>query len=108
MADYYARIKDVWRPLTYRKAIGTIKKKTAKITTYDEAIQLQWIGHRLAEKIQEIGLTNRLRRLDNAKLEPMILSYRHFSRCMTLASTRYIKGFKQATKLSMTSGLMAS
>ena len=70
MADYYARIKDIWRPLAYRKAIGTLKKQTAKITTYDEAIQLQWVGHRLAEKIQEIGLTNRLRRLDNAKLEP--------------------------------------
>jgi DNA polymerase IV len=70
MADYYTRIGDQWRPVAYRKAIGTLKKQSRKITSYEEAVQLQWIGHRIAEKIQEIALTNRLRRLDNVKLEP--------------------------------------
>jgi DNA polymerase IV len=70
MADYYNRTRDIWRVRAYRMAIGTFKKQDTKIATYEEAKTLPAIGHRLAEKIQEIVPTDRLRRLENALLEP--------------------------------------
>ena len=78
MADYYDRIKDRWRVYSYRKAIGTLKKQTRKISSYDEAYELLYIGERIAEKIEEIAKTNRLRRLDNVKLEPVDLILQQF------------------------------
>ena len=66
MADYYDRTKDRWRAFAYRKAIACLKRQTTKITTKAEALALPSIGARLADKIEEIVLTNRLRRLDNA------------------------------------------
>ncbi|KAI9051143.1 hypothetical protein LZ554_005245 [Drepanopeziza brunnea f. sp. 'monogermtubi'] len=70
MGAYYERIRDQWRTLAYRKAVGTLKKQSVKITRYEQAIELQFIGHRLALKIEEIAITGHLRRLDNARLDP--------------------------------------
>jgi DNA polymerase IV len=78
MADYYKRIRDQWRPIAYRKAIGSLKKQTKKITSAEEALGLPFIGHRIAAKIEEIALTSRLRRLDNVKLEPSDLILQQF------------------------------
>jgi DNA polymerase IV len=69
MTDYYVRMKDHWRQTAYRKAMSTLKRQTTKISTYEQAIVLPTIGERLALKIEEIVATNRLRRLENAKLE---------------------------------------
>ena len=69
MTDYYTRTKDHWRQTAYRKAMSTLKRQTTKISTYEQAIVLPTLGHRLALKIEEIVLTNRLRRLESAKLE---------------------------------------
>jgi DNA polymerase IV len=70
MADYYIRTRDHWRQTAYRKAISTLKRQTIKISTYDQAIVLPTIGDRLAKKIEEIVVTGRLRRLENAQAEP--------------------------------------
>ncbi|KAL1642382.1 hypothetical protein SLS58_005456 [Diplodia intermedia] len=70
MGNYYEQIKDEWRSRAYRKAISVLRKQTQKIITKEEAIRLPCIGPRLAAKIEEIVWTNRLRRLDNARLEP--------------------------------------
>lgn len=70
MADYYARMGDTWRPIAYRKAITTLKRQTKLISTAEEAARLPAIGQRLAQKIEEIVLTDHLKRLDNAKSEP--------------------------------------
>lgn len=69
MADYYDRTRDSWRVLAYRKAIATLRKQPKKITTKAEALALPFIGTRLADKIEEIVLTDRLRRLDNATVD---------------------------------------
>jgi DNA polymerase IV len=63
MADYYERTRDKWRSFSYRKAIGTMKKQT-----------------RNATKIEEIAATNRLRRLDNVKLEPVDIILQKFTK----------------------------
>jgi DNA polymerase IV len=80
MSEYYSRTRDEWRTRAYRQAIGTLKKQTRKIATYDDALALPMIGHRLATKIEEIALTNRLRRLDNTKLDPSDQSLQIFTK----------------------------
>lgn len=66
MADYYVETKDHWRQTAYRKAIGVLRKQPAKICAYDEALRLPTIGNRLALKIEEIVLTDGLRKLTDA------------------------------------------
>lgn len=70
MADYYTRMNDTWRPIAYRKAINTLKRQTTKITTSAEAVKLPNVGQRLADKIEEIVLTDRLQRLETTKTDP--------------------------------------
>ncbi|KAL4752513.1 hypothetical protein BDW72DRAFT_202199 [Aspergillus terricola var. indicus] len=65
MLDYYTRTADHWRTLAYRKAISALRTQSKKVLSRSEAIQIPGIGERLADKIEEIVLTNRLRRLDN-------------------------------------------
>jgi DNA polymerase IV len=70
MCDYYGRTRDQWRERSYQTVIGVLKKQPMKITSYGQAFELPGIGDRLAKKIEEIALTDRLRRLENAALEP--------------------------------------
>jgi DNA polymerase IV len=70
MADHYTRVNDHWRPLAYRKAITALKRATTRVTTEEEALRIPGVGKRLAEKIQEIVETDRLRRLEYAQSEP--------------------------------------
>ncbi|KAK3335493.1 hypothetical protein B0T19DRAFT_406611 [Cercophora scortea] len=71
MCDYYTRIDDTWRILAYRKAISTLRRQSSKITTQEEAFRLPHIGPRLAQKIEEIVNTNKLKRLEYANDEPL-------------------------------------
>ncbi|UPK99574.1 hypothetical protein LCI18_010509 [Fusarium solani-melongenae] len=71
MADYYDRINDHWRTTAYRKVISTLKRQETKVTTAEEAQRLPSVGIRLAQKIEEIVTTDRLRRLECAQKEPM-------------------------------------
>jgi DNA polymerase IV len=70
MADYYDKVGDHWHTTGYRKAINTLRRQNTKITTEEEAIGLPSIGHRLAQKIEEIVTTDRLQRLENAQKDP--------------------------------------
>ncbi|PNP46659.1 hypothetical protein TGAMA5MH_01609 [Trichoderma gamsii] len=70
MNSYYERVNDHWRTLAYRKAISTLKQQTVKITTEEEAYRLPSIGRRLAQKIEEIVTTDKLKRLEYAEEEP--------------------------------------
>lgn len=78
MSDYYDGIKDQWRSRAYRQAIGTLKRQTHKITSAKEAFELPKIGERIAAKIEEIVLTDGLRRLEFAKGEPTYLVLQTF------------------------------
>ncbi|KAI1535656.1 POL4, DNA polymerase IV (family X) [Pyrenophora tritici-repentis] len=71
MCKHYDQMQDHWRTLSYRKCINTLKKQTVKITTAEQAIALPFIGTRLADKIEEIVLTVRLRRLDSTRDDPL-------------------------------------
>jgi DNA polymerase IV len=70
MCKYYDQMGDNWRTLAYRRGISTLRKQTTKIATKEEAEALPFIGSRLAAKIEEIVLTDRLKRLDSTKDDP--------------------------------------
>ncbi|KAK6531353.1 hypothetical protein TWF281_008161 [Arthrobotrys megalospora] len=71
MMQIYSDLNDQWRTRSYRIAITTLKKSQTKyISTYEEAISLPGVGDRLAKKIVEIVTTDRLQRLEYAKLDP--------------------------------------
>ncbi|KAL8667425.1 MAG: hypothetical protein Q9202_000641 [Teloschistes flavicans] len=69
MSDYYSRTQDHWRTIAYRKAISALKRQTHKITSKEEALTIPGIGTRLADKIEEIVFTDRLRRLENTNVD---------------------------------------
>lgn len=71
MGRHYDQMQDHWRTLAYRRGVTTLKKQSVKITTAKQAAALPFIGTRLASKIEEIGLTNRLRKLDTTKDDPL-------------------------------------
>lgn len=71
MGRHYDQIQDQWRTLAYRRGVTTLKKQTTKISTAKQAAALPFIGSRLAEKIEEIVLTNQLRKLDNTRDDPL-------------------------------------
>ncbi|KAK4165731.1 hypothetical protein QBC43DRAFT_315065 [Cladorrhinum sp. PSN259] len=91
MCDYYTRVNDHWRTTAYRKAIATLRRQPTMITTEKDAYRLPNIGRRLAEKIEEIVTTNKLRRLDQANAEPL-------DKTLGLFLKIYGVGLKQATK----------
>ncbi|KKZ65637.1 hypothetical protein EMCG_08545 [[Emmonsia] crescens] len=91
MSDYYDRISDHWRTLAYRKAISALRKQKEKIVTKEQALAIPYIGERLAAKIEEIVWTNRLRRLEEANMEPHDILLSKFLNI-------YGVGFAQASK----------
>ena len=91
MANYYDRTNDHWRTTAYRRAITALRKENHRIMTKEEALAIPSIGERLASKIEEIFWTNKLRRLDNASLEPNDEVFQMFMNI-------YGVGLAQATK----------
>jgi DNA polymerase IV len=70
MGEYYDQMQDPWRTLAYRKAVTTLRRQFVRISSAKEAAALPFIGSRLADKIEEIVLTDRLRRLDSTRDDP--------------------------------------
>lgn len=78
MLDYYERTADHWRVIAYRKAISALRRQPKRIVTRTQARVITGIGPRLADKVEEIVLTNRLRRLENANCSPEDLILQKF------------------------------
>ncbi|KAI1768266.1 hypothetical protein GGR53DRAFT_478503 [Hypoxylon sp. FL1150] len=69
MLDLHTQAGDNFRSRAYRLAIATLRTSTRRICTAEEARALPHIG-RIAEKIEEIVNTNRLRQLEYALDDP--------------------------------------
>ena len=91
MATYYDSVGDQWRTRAYRKVISELRKQTKKIMTREDAIRLPNVGQRLAEKIEEIVWTNKLRRLESTTVDPN-------EQVLKLFMGVYQVGYPQATK----------
>lgn len=70
MAVYYERTGDNWRTLAYRKAISALRKQPALVQTAKQAQSIKGVGGRLADKIEEIVTTDRLRRYESTLDNP--------------------------------------
>jgi DNA polymerase IV len=91
MLEHYERTSDQWRTIAYRKAISALRRENVQIVSKDQALRIPCIGERLASKIEEIVWTNRLRRLEYAKLEAN-------DRILQMFLNIYGVGFAQASK----------
>ncbi|KAL1973632.1 hypothetical protein VTN31DRAFT_6267 [Thermomyces dupontii] len=91
MASYYERTADHWRTISYRKAISALRQQTTHIKTKAQALAIQGIGERLADKIEEIVTTGRLQRLENTSLTPE-------DRALQLFLSVYGVGIAQASR----------
>ncbi|TVY39317.1 DNA polymerase lambda [Lachnellula occidentalis] len=98
MGDFYEQVKDQWRTRAYRMAIGTLKKTTDKIRTADEAEELPKIGKRIALKIEEIALTDGLRRLEFAKQDPTDRTRQIFLKIYGVGPSQGLKWAQQGYK----------
>ncbi|KAF7594104.1 hypothetical protein BBP40_010102 [Aspergillus hancockii] len=78
MLDHYTRTDDQWRMLAYREGISALRRQPKKIITRTQASAIPGIGPRLADKIEEIVVTNRLRRLENTNTTPEDLVLQEF------------------------------
>lgn len=70
MGHYYDAMGDQFRSLAYRKAVTTLKKEYRLIIDIKDAKALPNVGPSIAEKIVEITLTHRLRKLDALMDDP--------------------------------------
>lgn len=91
MENYYYSIRDQWRTRAYRQGMSALRKQPHRIISKEEALTIPGIGERLAAKIEEIVWTNKLQRLENAKLEPTDYAIEAFIKI-------YGVGFRQASK----------
>ncbi|KAL9043247.1 MAG: hypothetical protein Q9214_003562 [Letrouitia sp. 1 TL-2023] len=91
MAEYYERVQDHWRTTSYHRAISALRKQSSKITNKEEAMTIPYIGKGLAEKIEEIVWTNRLRKLDNTNFDSRDEALQLFLRI-------YSVGYSQASR----------
>ncbi|KAF3385372.1 DNA polymerase lambda [Penicillium rolfsii] len=103
MLDYYTRTGDHWRTLAYRKGINSLRRQTKKITSKMEARSIPGIGERLAEKIEEIVLTDHLSRLDHTnetEADKIIQEFLGIYGCgLTQASKWVAQGYRSLSDL---------
>lgn len=78
MLDYYERTADHWRVIAYRNAISALRRQPKRIVTRIQTRSIPGIGLRLADKIEEIVFTNRLRHLENTNSTPEDLILQEF------------------------------
>ncbi|XP_029950997.1 DNA polymerase lambda [Salarias fasciatus] len=65
LAKAYTHQGDKWRALSYSKAVNALKSYHKPVTSYQEACQINGIGKRMADKIDEIMESGHLRKLDH-------------------------------------------
>ena len=103
MLDHYTRNADQWRILAYRRAITALRKQKKKVVTRAQARAIPGVGERLADKIEEIVLTNRLRHLENTNNSPEDLIIQEFlgiyGAGLSQASKWAAQGYRSLTDL---------
>lgn len=103
MLEYYTQTADQWRIIAYRKAINALRQQPKRITTRAQARVIPGIGERLADKIEEIVLTNHLRRLENTNDTPEDLILQKFlgvyGAGLSQASKWVAQGYKSLSDL---------
>lgn len=112
MLDYYERTADHWRVIAYRNAISALRRQPKRIVTRIQTRSIPGIGPRLADKIEEIAFTNRLRHLENTNSTPEDLILQEFlgvyGAGVSQASRWVAQGFRTLEDLRMKATLTKS
>jgi DNA polymerase lambda len=94
----YETTNDKFRALSYQKAIAALKRSPRQIKTKEEAMSLNGIGSRLAEKIAEIIEYGDLSKLNELNSREDIAALKLFTNCHgigpTTASAFVAQGFR--------------
>ncbi|ESO02110.1 hypothetical protein HELRODRAFT_161346 [Helobdella robusta] len=103
MMKTYEQINEKWKALSYKKAIISLKKHPAKISTFEEAKSLSGVGEKLAEKIWEIVESGKLRKLDELSETEEVTSLNTFVNVWgagpKTAQTWFAQGFRSLKDL---------
>lgn len=112
MLDYYERTADHWRVIAYRNAISALRRQPKRIVTRIQTRSIPGIGPRLADKIEEIVFTNRLRHLENTNSTSEDLILQEFlgvyGAGVSQASRWVAQGFRTLEDLRMKATLTKS
>lgn len=112
MLDYYERTADHWRVIAYRNAISALRRQPKRIVTRIQTRSIPGIGLRLADKIEEIVFTNRLRHLENTNSTSEDLILQEFlgvyGAGVSQASRWVAQGFRTLEDLRMKATLTKS
>ena len=107
MANHYDTVKSEnhqWKVPAYRRAVSALRKLNFKVMDKEQALTIPFIGEGLAEKIEEIVWTDRLRRLDNVALEPRDMALQLFLKIygvgLAQASAWVNQGFRTLADLT--------
>ena len=102
LVGVYQNSGEKWRAMSTIKVIQAIKKYPKKITTYEEAQALPFVGKRLADKIMEIVSSGQLRRLeyvDKEKERVISLFLNIHGVGQTTAHQFYAQGYRSIDEL---------
>ena len=95
LANHYEVVRDSWRAMAYRKAIGALRNQKHRITFKEDAESINGIGESIATMIQEIALTNRLRLLENTSSTPSYQALHTFLKVYGAGHTQALKWIGQ-------------
>ena len=73
LADFYQRTgrrEDEYRALSYRRAVGALRREPELVRTKEQAKDIKYIGESIGAKIEEIETTGQLRKLNILKADP--------------------------------------
>ena len=103
LAAAYKHSNDTWRAFGYEKAIAAIKRHPEPITSKREASAIKGVGMKMAEKIEEILNSGKLRKVqevcEGEKAKTLALFNRVWGAGPSTAETWYCQGFRSLDDL---------
>ncbi|XP_045582175.2 DNA polymerase lambda [Procambarus clarkii] len=98
LAAAYKSKNDTWRALGYQKAVSAIRNHPREITSREEALGINGVGERLADKVAEIIESGKLRKVsevcEGEEAETLKLFMGVWGAGPTTAQSWYTQGFR--------------
>jgi len=103
MVKTYESTNDKWRSFGYQKAIQVLRRHPKVISSWEEAMSLQGVGKRLADKIWEIAQSGELRKLQELRTSEEVQTLERFTNVWgagpSTAQQWYQQGFRSINDL---------